>query len=214
MHHTCSQRPSHAWAVNLITFHRLDMAAWLIRAYATWHVESEAPSMPPPSTFSFCCSTLTPSASSASSDVTHRFLSRCHCFLGPWGKRILAALVLGCINLVFYYQSSRPCVPEPLIFPGISSVSLQCVPQGRMNTNDGPACDLFDYYTFLVRIECRGRRPPSLSTWQMSMFRAGGGIRCVRPWRDYGRPHGCRESLFQMNLAQAAIAHYWRLGGF
>ena len=33
------------------------------------------------------------------------------------------------------------------------------------------------------------------------------------PEGTMGRPRGYRESLFQLNLAQAAIAHYWRLGG-
>lgn len=33
------------------------------------------------------------------------------------------------------------------------------------------------------------------------------------PEGTMGRPHGCRESLFRLNLAQAAIAHYRRLGG-
>ena len=33
------------------------------------------------------------------------------------------------------------------------------------------------------------------------------------PEGTMGRPCGCRESFFQLNLAQAAIAHYWRLGG-
>ena len=68
-----ARRPAMLGAVNLITFHRRGMAAWLgDRAYATWHVESRAPPCPPPSTFSSCCSTLTPSASSASSDMTHQ----------------------------------------------------------------------------------------------------------------------------------------------
>lgn len=118
---------------NLITFHRRAWQPDLVTGLAlpgTW--SPEAPPCPPPSTFSFCCSTLTPSASSASSDMTHQdFLSRCHCFLGPWGKRILAALVLGCINLVFYYQCVEPCVPEPLIFQEFLLFHYNVFPRGE-----------------------------------------------------------------------------------
>ena len=89
-------------AVNLITFHRPSMAAWLgDRAYATWHVESRAHSHPPPSTFSSCCPTLTPSASTASSDMTRQIFWAVAIASWALGVRLLAALVLGCINLVF-----------------------------------------------------------------------------------------------------------------
>ena len=89
-------------AVNLVTFHRPDMAAWLgDRAYATWHVESRARSHPPPSTFSSCCPTLTPSASTASSDMTRQIFWAVAIASWALGVSFLAALVLGCINLVF-----------------------------------------------------------------------------------------------------------------
>lgn len=63
-------------------------------------------------------------------------------FPEPWGEWILLALVLGCINLVFYDELSRLCVPEPVTLPGISSPTM-CSPEEGEHPMTDQACVLF-----------------------------------------------------------------------
>ena len=65
-----------------------------------------------------------------------------------------------------------------------------CSPGENEHLMIDQACDLFgDFYAFLVRLGVqRKRRPPStLHLTRSACSRAGGGIRCGEPWRDYGQ---------------------------
>ena len=106
MHHTCSQKASHAWSCkshHIPQTRHGSLTWWQGLCYLARGVQSSSM----PSSIYFLLLLLNTDPLSKLSKFWYDppdFLSRCHCFLGPWGKRILAALVLGCINLVFYYQ--------------------------------------------------------------------------------------------------------------